>query len=383
MNLTVIAGNGLSIAFSNELTLSAITNRVVAALEGLAPEVSPAMAAIREIAARIEGSPDDIEDDFEKLVGSLEIQAGLLHSLEELIDLAPEGRDELISALKLSADFAHRLYDLGTGVVLQDILDHSPHRIAETEHLHPFFEAIVEDFSGTITFANLNYDGLAMAALQHINAPVCDMARGYSEVEVSVTNKNDDGTTVELGKYVAYPLRKSLNFPEGDDYRLRLIHLHGSISFWEDRETGRRVKIPIELLRDHEVLFNRTVERRNFNPTVILANSSEKPRRTMEMPFSLGYEALSLGLAESEHWLIVGYSFRDSSVNDRLREAFMQSDPKPRVLVSTHGDTLSRKDIEIALGWGVEDLDSRDWLIIDRGGVAGLDERRSWNSFRG
>lgn len=381
MDLAIVAGNGLSIAFSSELSLPKITERVIREFEKLTPDDSPALAAIRAIASRIEGEADEVEGDFEKLVGALETQAGLIHALEQLIDLAPADTEDLISALKRSADFAHRLYDIGAGIVLQDILDNSPGGYDATKHLHSFFNSIIEDFDGVVTFANLNYDSLVMSTLKTLDAPMSDMARGYQSHVVTVTNENDDGVVEELGEYEAYPLRSTLDFPKGPKYRIHLVHLHGSITFWRNRETGRNIKIPIEALREHRLLSDTENERRNFQPSVILANSRDKPDRVTEPPFSLGYSALSEGLQRSAHWLIVGYSFRDESVNSTLRSKFIRRADKPIVLVSTHGEELTRRTIEEALGWGAEDPSSKSWLLIDREGVEGLESRGEWNKF--
>lgn len=383
MELTVIAGNGLSIAFSDRLLLAAITERVARKFESLTPDASPTFAAIRTIAGRMEGGEDGLDEDFEKLVGALETQAGLIHALEELIELAPNSRDELVSALETSADFAHRLYDMGTGIVLQDILENSPGGFESTKHLHPFFHAIMENFEERITFANLNYDGLVMSTLRTLDAPMCDIAIGYRTIPITVTNENNEGETEDLGTYDAHPLRSKLDFPEGDEYRSRLVHLHGSVTFWEDRSTRRQIKIPIEVVREHALLSDTSNERRNFRPSVILANSIEKPRRQSDSPFNLGYAAMSEGLANSSHWLIVGYSFRDESVNSKLRNNFMSITKKPTVLVCTHGEMPTRTKIEESLGWGAEDGSSDAWLIVDRSGVQGLESRQSWAQFSG
>ncbi|WP_454118271.1 hypothetical protein [Microbacterium lacticum] len=87
------------------------------------------------------------------------------------------------------------------------------------------------------------------------------------------------------------------------------------------------------------------------------------------------------GLARADHWLIIGYSFKDAPVNNMLREAFLDYEEKPSVLVVTYGPSPRRAEIERAFGWGADDPDSRAWLSINRRGANGVQDTNHWERF--
>lgn len=118
-----------------------------------------------------------------------------------------------------------------------------------------------------------------------------------------------------------------------------------------------------------------------WRPSVVLANQRDKAHHVGRYPFKLAYETFQEGLSNSEHWLVIGYSFRDSCVNDILRNEFIRRKVKPRVLVSTFGDFPTMEEVELAFGWGAEDEDSGDWLTINRDGAKGLQETLDWAVF--
>jgi hypothetical protein len=100
-------------------------------------------------------------------------------------------------------------------------------------------------------------------------------------------------------------------------------------------------------------------------------------------PFKLAYDVFQAALTKADRWIVIGYSFRDTCVNDVLRQEFLQASPKPRVLVSTYGDALTREEIELALGWDAtaEGNDSNEWLYIDRQGAKTLKDSWWWSLF--
>lgn len=380
-HLAVVAGNGLSIAFNPKLHLGRITEQLLTELHDLPNGGSAAVQAVRDIARRVEGDDEPDVGDFEKLVGAFESQAATLAELEGLVDILDEGNDQLRNQLRAVIEFTSSVRDLGLGIVLRTIMRESRGGWDVTAPLHSFFEAMIRDFDGRVWFGNLNYDTLAMASLKQINAPVCDMANGIKGRPIKIYDHADDGKAVEIGECTGYALRTELDFPDGPRWRVRLLHLHGSLTFWGNEEEEKFVKLPIETLREYDMFAALQDRRIKVRPAVVLANANEKPARVKAEPFALGYKTLGHGLGESKHWLIIGYSFRDESVNSMLRQKFVPLIGKPKVLVCTFGDELTRDEIELALGWGGEDRDSRDWLIIDREGVRGMTERDSWATF--
>jgi hypothetical protein len=118
-----------------------------------------------------------------------------------------------------------------------------------------------------------------------------------------------------------------------------------------------------------------------LRPTVVLASQRDKTAQTTEFPFSLAYEMFERGLVDSTYWLIIGYSFRDRSVNALLQSEFAERLTKPQVLVITMGESPNCHDVERAFGWNKEDGDSAGWLTIFRDGADGVEDTEEWQSF--
>lgn len=118
-----------------------------------------------------------------------------------------------------------------------------------------------------------------------------------------------------------------------------------------------------------------------FRPTVVLANQRDKAHHVGRYPFKLAYETFQEGLHESQHWMVIGYSFRDACVNDILRNEFIRRKVKPQVFVSTYGEFPTTEEVELAFGWGAEDDNSSHWLTINREGAKGLQETLDWAVF--
>lgn len=368
----MIAGNGLSIAFTRDLLLSRITERLVEEFENLAEDGSDVLAALRKLAEGIEDDGTIDDNDFEQLVGSFESQAALLKDLSSLASILPEGGTTLPAAIDEVREFTRKLLTRGTGIVLKTILDASGGHSDSAGQIQNLFRAMDDCFDGTVTFANLNYDVLVLKTLLEIRVSMCDMGLGYGTATFVISD--EDGS--ELSRYRGKPLRTSLNFPPRNKFRL--VHPHGSLTYWKNSKTEVVGKVDVDVLRNHDLFSNLAESSGNVMPAVVLANSREKPKRVKEYPFSLAYEAMSAGLDESDHWLIVGYSFRDESVNNALRNALSKKKKKPKILVSTFGNDLTEELIEGAIGWEGPTVQN---IFIDRDGVEGLERRWGWGVF--
>lgn len=210
------------------------------------------------------------------------------------------------------------------------------------------------------------------------------MAYGATSMGIRVINAEDaapEAKPVEIATYSARNLRTALNFPSGDKYRVKLLHMHGSLTYWESTSSDVRVKVPIEALRLHDLWEGLRTSSPGWRPSVVLANSLDKAKHVKAPPFDVAYEAFRAGLGEAEHWLIIGYSFRDQCVNEELRKEFSRRSQKPAVLVCTYGDDLKLEDIHRAFGWGAEDGSSWGWLSVNRQGAVGLEASFEWSMF--
>lgn len=375
-NVAVLVGNGLSIAFNPALNLRTITAEMMGRIRAASDDGNDVVTAMKEIAERALPAGVTSEDDFEILVGAFGAENRTMGYLEQLAALTQPQDEELQAAIKRVADFATRVRDTGLSHVLQVIFENSHAYSDDAEHLHAFVRAISDGFDGRVTLANLNYDTLLLsAALTVCGGPhVADLAHGYRKVQVLDTDKNVVATVPALR------VSKS-DFPESR--RVRLLHLHGSITYWAGRDGTVFAKLSREHLEDlkqWEAVRSGTT---GLRPVVVLANQRDKAEHVQEYPFNLGYEMFVDSLASADHWLIVGYSFRDDPVNAKLREEFIERarEEKPRVLVVTYGEELTSQQIERAFGWGKEDGSSVGWLTVVRSGADGVEGTSEWASF--
>jgi hypothetical protein len=370
-NLTILVGNGLSIAFNPDLNLRAITAAMVDRIASATDDGTDVVRAMKEIAERALAGGVTSEDDFEVLVGAFGAESRTMGHLKRLASLTQPQDEELREAISRVANFAEEVRDNGLSHVLQVIFERSHAYQDLSENLHAFVTDAVEAFRGEVAFANLNYDTLLLSALLAVcQADLADMGHGARYVKV----KSSEGKTdvPELRK------RRS-DFPK--NRRVRLLHLHGSVTFWSNTERTVFAKLDRGYLESHNQWDAVRTRQTNIRPVVVLANQRDKAAHVQEFPFSLAYEMFVESLEAADRWLIVGYSFRDEPVNARLRAEFADRLDKPKVLVVTHGDQPTRQEVARALGWGREDGSSKSWLFIDRNGADGLTKTDKWAEF--
>ncbi len=346
-NAAVLVGNGMSIAFNPRLNLASITREMITRMTDETDNGDQVVHAMKEIARRALGHGEVTDGDFEKLVGAFDSQALTLDELSNLAGLVAAGDTALSAAIREVTSFSERVRDKGVSHVLEVIMEQSVGDWTEHEEMHRLVRAIVEHFTGDVYFGNLNYDTLLLSSLMAIDAPLTDLGHGYQEIPLRIIDHDDPadpGTT-----YNAPALRRTANFPIGDRYRVKLLHLHGSLTYWHSTTADVHVKVKVDVLRRHNMWSGLREADPKWRPTVVLANQRDKAHHVGKYPFNLAYDTFHAGLQVSDKWLVVGYSFRDSCVNEILRQEFLKRSPKPRVLVSTFGDTPSREEVELVV----------------------------------
>jgi len=375
----VLVGNGLSIAFNPGLNLASITKEMISRMESATEDGDKVVHAMNETARRAVSEGEVTDEDFEKLVGAFDSQVLTLDELSKLADLVASDDAELQKSIHDVATFSQKVRDMGISYVLEVIMERSRGDWTLHDEMHQLVQAIIGNFSGTVYIGNLNYDTLLLSSLKAVNAPMSDMAHGFDRFPILV--KDEDNPEDAGVSYTVTRLRTELNFPVGPGYRVRLLHLHGSLTFWGSTKNNLHFKAPVEVLRNHAMWAGLRKADPKWRPAVVLANQRDKAHHVGRYPFKLAYEAFQEGLQEAQHWLIIGYSFRDACVNDILRNEFIRRKVKPKVLVSTYGDYLSTEQVELAFGWGAEDEDSSGWLTINREGAKGLQQTWDWAVF--
>jgi hypothetical protein len=121
---------------------------------------------------------------------------------------------------------------------------------------------------------------------------------------------------------------------------LRLIKLHGSVTWWKEESTGRIVE------KDQPPLA--AFIPRRFGEQIILYPIQQKD--SFIPPYFDMFYAFRQALGEAEKWIIVGYSFADEVIRAMFARA---SKPSTR-LVLVHPDDGAAKSLEAEPGWSGE-----------------------------
>lgn len=376
-NLAMLIGNGLSIAFDKELLLSRISQEVIARFTAQHPGSDAVAQAMQKIALRAKA--ENPGGDFESLIGAFGGQNDILRDLGEFAELIKDSRSDVPGAIHTVRNFLKEVRRRGIGHTLEIISERSYSDGVRRQPLADFFNALLAEFRDHVTIANLNYDTLILSVLADQQEILTDMARGGPGFTTSVGGMDYPST---------WRLRQEASeFLSFEQRRLRLLHLHGSLTYWQLGPDCYR-KLKVESLRGTIGSSGKTIWQRYRDgempdafPLVVLTNQDSKSQHVTWYPYNLAYHFANGDFIDADRWMIVGYSFRDACVNDLLRRSWnARSSNAPRILVVTHGDELTSETVEHAFGW-----DPGTWadhrLEFVRGGVSAVTESTSWTSF--
>jgi hypothetical protein len=304
-NAAVLVGNGLSIAFNPELGLGRISEEVLKRMAaGTEGADEPVAEAMKKIADSYSASGQADYTDFENIVGAFGGQNSMLADLRQLADLVEPDDKKLRNAIKRSAEFAMKVRDAGVSHVLEVIFEHARAHVDDMGDMYAATGAIVAGFDGKVVFGNLNYDTLLLSALlETCQGVLADLGHGWKFGYITV----DGGKS----KRKVPLLRTALDFPVGS--RVYLLQLHGSLNFWEGASV--HYKLDTNFLAIHRPWETVRSGKTTLRPAVVLANQKDKSGAVTKYPFSLAYRGFGAALGSSDHWLVIGYSFRDLSVN--------------------------------------------------------------------
>ena len=340
--LAVLTGNGVSIGFSEDLRLSRITSEVLLRFEESTPNGRQVREALLEIADLANGKTGSAEDDFEKLVGAFDGDFLKIDKLQVLAGILTNRSPGFSNALIELKRLASEVNRLAVSHILEVIFEKSRAQIDPTNPYIDFVQDVVRKFSGPIHFGNLNYDTLLMSALLTVaSGEVTDLADGRTNVPVSAGDYH----------FFAKQLRQSVHdFPSTEQSRIRLLQLHGSLTFWTDSDEQLFIKVSAEDLRRIDQWSLIRSNQNQARPVVVLTNQQMKFEKVKKYPFSLSYSMFERGLVSSQKWLIAGYSFRDDVTNQMLHNVYRAASKKPEVLVVTKGEDPSAELISETLG---------------------------------
>jgi hypothetical protein len=369
-DLATLIGNGLSIAFSDKLLLGNISQEVIERLTSIYKDLSDdvAQAMLKAAAHARTGDPTN---DFEALIGAFGGQSDILDDLGTFAQLT-EDSTAMAEAISQVRQFVGAVQRRGIGHTLEIIVERSRSDFDSRKPIEDFFSLIAKHFTNGITVANLNYDTLVLSVLsEDYRSQFCDMAHGAESTSISLTGN----------PHSSWPLRPNAgDFPEQSWKRIRLLHLHGSVTFWS--VGGSYIKVGIETARNSVVWQRYRDGELTARPLVVLANQHDKADHVKRYPFKLAYDVAETDFRNARQWLIVGYSFRDACVNDLLQRCWEMQVQKPKILIVTKGDGPTDEDVEFAFGWESETFSDHD-VTIERAGLVGLGETSAWASFAG
>jgi hypothetical protein len=370
-NLAMLIGNGLSIAFSDQLLLGNISKEMTERFASQYTGSDAVAKAMQSVANhQLTGDP---ATDFEVLIGAFGGQSDILDDLAIFADLTKNSDPKIANAIQQVRDFVGEVQRRGIGHTLEIIAERTYSDLTRRQPLLDFFERVLSAFKNHVTVANLNYDTLVLSVL----------VDQYRDILSDMANGRYDGGTVNAGgvKYPTWRLRSSeVEFMPLEERRLRLLHLHGSLTFWRFGADNYR-KLTVDAVR-YSPIWQTYREEDTFSgrPLVVLANQYEKAQHVLRYPYNLAYDVAETDMKNASHWLIVGYSFRDACVNDLLSRSWEARKDPPRILVVTHGDGLKMDTVEDAFGWKRGSGPSNN-LTIDRSGAFGLAGSSDWSDF--
>lgn len=323
MSVTILVGNGLSIAYNLDLSIPALTVELLHRFDAAGGE----LAAIADEANEGNGA------GFEELLGPFDAVSAMIRSLPGL-DTA-HGSVPQFETLRHALHASRDIHNRGTGLALDLIAERSQIE-GDFGPVDTFCSAVAElDQPASINIATLNYDGLVTAGfLQegiyagwtvHQTLDISDMGDGRTELE-SVTDFGDEEPLRN------WSLRRVPDFVSG---RARLLNLHGSLGWLrhrDDPDEVRRFRIPD--LRNVGYWAKHSRGETSWDPVVVLTN--RKTELSEEWPFVLCYSEFTRALGEADRWLVAGYGLGDDSVNRSFQSATrlrQRRDLESRVLV--------------------------------------------------
>lgn len=373
-NLAVLTGNGVSIGFNTDLSLNQITEEVLSRFSANSFENDAIRTALIEISNLVIPDGPAAENDFEKLVGAFDSDFLKINSLRLLAKNYSSNPADLEMSLNALQEFAFEIKQRAIGHILEVIFERSRSTIDEGNHHHQFVREIVSRFKGQLVIGNLNYDSLMLSSLiKAAPRDLTDFADGQPSAQIT--------WTAGSRKFVGQTLRKlESDFPSLRDRRIRLLHLHGSLTYWVTGDGLHYLKVRNEDLDyiDQWSSIRSGISR--AQPVVVLTNQAAKAEKINSYPFALAYELFGKGLANSSHWLIAGYSFKDETANKLLQDTYKTSDVKPNILIITKGTEPFNK--QIARVFGISNL-RKSGITVFRDGVENMIYSEPWKTFSG
>ena len=256
------------------MTIPSITEAIVTRLDEAGEATDQASVLMQAVAQRVR--IDNADRNFEALVAPFDEIVDVTKMMDRLAVIAGDRRLAVQRSLRESSQFALDVRRHAVSHILEVIAARSKAKHHLIGGVHQFISAVVDSSSGgEVTFGNLNYDSLAMAALCNLYEDrMCDLTDGrYGVKYVEV---------VPDWPMAGRPLRTTGNMPMSR--KISLLHLHGSLTWLHNRSTNQYYRFGVEDLRDSDYWAAWRAGESDWEPVVVLTNQNSGRRWSRNIP---------------------------------------------------------------------------------------------------
>ena len=320
MNKVVLVGNGLSVGLNKDFSLPNITKKF---FERLTPEHQ---SFVKHHMDRIE-KQEYLQTDFEEAIASIEQAYDSLKNYFDFLDENDQG-EQFMEAYGLEKREIEKhllamkeiIYEYTASIL--DLIDGHVHWHEINENLFGFIEWLQEaiEESNHIDLFTLNFDLLLETILLESIG-----TKTFMDFHIP---RDSWGLIQNEKRYFFSP---DLALSAFGELKVKLHHLHGSLSSFKDIQTGKTFKITTEALRNNDV-YSKIFDL-NITPSIVTGGG--KSSKIQEMPFNFYYNNFRRLLTDEnnlcDELYIIGYSFRDEHINtsicERLKLGRRKKDP--------------------------------------------------------
>lgn len=314
MKKVILTGNGLSIGLNRAFSLQNITQTFYSNL----PDEHKKF--IEHHMDRIQKG-QYIQLDFEEAIASIEQIHDSLNSYVEFLEKTDEGKIYLqsenltVEELRSHLDIIKKII-LSYSASIVEIIDGNVSWEQIGEKLSGFINWLLTqiDEDNQVDFFTLNFDLLLETILLRVVGTdrITDfhVPRGY-ENGVEKFNFSPQDNLLDFGRR-----------------KVRLHHLHGSLSSFKRLKDGRVFKLKTEDIRLKD--FYRRLDPSKYFPLII--TGGYKSAKIQMSPFSFYYNEFKVKMMDPDdicdELYIIGYSFRDEHINAAIIERLKLSRSK-------------------------------------------------------
>lgn len=323
--IAVLTGNGLSVALSSEFSLPNITNKF---FERLAIEHK----------AFIEHQMPQKNNysDFEECIATVEKFYDTLHNYQNFYTNSSLGREFLNSYDIDLAELLKHENSIQTSIhtymaLILEIVNWNVKKHLIDSKLKSFVRwlSLIIREENEVELFTLNYDLLLETIL-------IDSLGPHKFIEYYHQAGPWFAVSKEVPRYYFNP-EKVKNQRHKQNCKVKLYHLHGSVSSFKDLKNNKIFKIKNEAIKSHDI-YNRISELL-IVPSII--TGGRKNDKIKVAPFNFYYDQFVRKMSDAEQLceelVIVGYSFRDEHLNSaiakRIQLASLGIDSRPLKLL--------------------------------------------------